>query len=154
MNQIDCVCRKKIVKLRMLTGFGLRNLNGGTAVCCHGRMGPPGKRPVWQGGWGGGKGMGVKEADLEADHTALLGWEGGDALDGWMATLAGGFSLLMRATGRKPSAQRRRRPASAEETVLFCRNFPGIKISGPLYDSNWHALTLSRNQAQSISQPI
>ena len=59
--------------------------------------------------------MGVKEAD----HTALLGWEGGDALDGWTATLAGGFSLPMRATGRKPSAHRRRRPASAEETAVL-----------------------------------
>ena len=138
------------MKLRILTGFGLRNLNGGAAVCCHGRMGRPGKKPVWRGGWGGGKGMGVKEAD----HTVLLGWEGGDALDGWTATLAGGFFLLMRATGRKPSAHRRRRPALAEETVPFCRNFPGIKISGPLYDSNWHALTVSRDQAQPISQPI
>lgn len=98
--------------------------------------------------------MGVKEADPEADLTELLGWEGGDGLDGWTATLAGGFSLLMRAMGRKPGAHSRRRPALAEETVPFCRNFPGIKVSGPLYDSNWHALTLSQDQAQSISQPI
>lgn len=98
--------------------------------------------------------MGSKEANQEADHTALPGLGRRQWAGCWTAIVAERFFLLMRATGRKTGAHSRRGPALAEETAVLTENFPGIKISGPLYDSNWHALTQSRDQAQSVSQPV